>query len=271
LVEVDVPAGFVVDADRIRMAQVFSNIISNAAKYSEPGGQIALRARRDGREVVLECRDNGIGMPPELVPRVFDLFVQGERGLDRREGGLGLGLAVARTLVELHGGRIEAASDGPQHGSTFTVRLPLVAQPSAATASAPSTRRDTVAGDPRIGRVLVVDDNADALDMLVSALRTAGVDAFGASTPSEALARAAASRPDAAVLDLGLPEMNGFDLARALRAQTGGAQLRLVALTGYGQAQDMAAARSAGFDAFLVKPVDVQVLLTALAPETVVR
>ncbi len=207
-------------------------------------------------------------MGPELVPRVFDLFVQGERGLDRREGGLGLGLAVARTLVELHGGCIEAASDGPQRGSTFTVRLPAVAH--AASPSMSVAARDV---DPRcasrIGRVLVVDDNADALEMLLTALRESRIEAIGASRPSDALALAARMMPQAAILDIGLPEMNGFDLARALRQQSNGAPMRLIALTGYGQEQDMAAARDAGFDAFLVKPVDVQVLLAAVAPQVV--
>ena len=201
------------------------------------------------------------------LTRVFDLFVQGERGLDRREGGLGLGLAVARTLVELHGGRIEAASDGPQRGSTFTVRLPAVPAASGVTPASGSARRDGAAREPRVGRVLVVDDNADGLEMLVAALRHAGVDAVGASLPVEALAIAARERPQAAILDVGLPQMNGFELARVLRERTDGAPLRLVALTGYGQPHDLAAARAAGFDAFFVKPVDVTVLIAALTPE----
>src|SRR5262249_24250935 len=196
-----------VHADHVRLAQVVSNILANAAKYSEPGSRVTLRAFVDGGEVVIECHDSGIGMPPDLVPRVFDLFVQGERGLDRREGGLGLGLAVARTLVELHGGRILAASDGPHRGSTFTVRLPASAPGAARAASAPKPS-DAVSGG-RVGRVLVVDDNADAMEMLVAALRHAGVDAFGAATPSEALDLAVRLSPQAAILDIGLPEMDG--------------------------------------------------------------
>jgi len=265
--EVAVEPGLMVDGDRVRLAQVVSNLLANAAKYTEPGGHVTLRAYGSVGDVTIECHDSGIGLSPEFVPRVFDLFVQGERGLDRREGGLGLGLAVARALVELHGGRIEATSDGPQRGSTFTVWLPAVPPaPGGATVSG-SVRPEGVAGEPRAGRVLVVDDNADGLEMLVAALRHAGVDAAGASSPSEALATAARERPQAAILDIGLPEMNGFELARALRAQAGETPLRLVALTGYGQPHDMAAARAAGFDAFFVKPVDVTVLIAALTPE----
>ncbi len=262
--EVDVPAGLVVDGDRVRLAQVVSNLLANAAKYTEPGGRVTLRACAVDGTVVIECRDSGIGIAPELVPRIFDLFVQGERGLDRREGGLGLGLAVARTLVELHGGRIEASSEGPERGSTFTVRLPAVPAPPPPAAA---TERQDARRDSRVGRVLVVDDNTDALDMLVAMLRESGVEAFGAATPREAVRIATRVRPQAAVLDIGLPDMNGFDLGRALRAQMAGAPLRLVALTGYGQPQDEAAARAAGFDAFFVKPVDVEVLLAALAPQ----
>jgi signal transduction histidine kinase len=264
MIHVDVEPHLVVDADRVRLAQVVSNLLANAAKYTEPGGDIAFRAFADGDRVVLECCDSGIGIAPELVPRVFDLFVQGERGIDRREGGLGLGLAVARTLVELHGGTIHAASDGPHRGSTFTVCLPAASGagvPRAAVAPAP---HDV---PPPVGRVLVVDDNADALAMMVAALRDGGMDVVGASLPSEALAIAARTPPQAAVLDIGLPEMTGFELALALRRQACGAPIRLIAVTGYGQAQDMAAARAAGFNAFFVKPVEVRTLMEALARE----
>jgi signal transduction histidine kinase len=261
---VDVATGLVIDADRIRIAQVLSNLLSNAAKYTPPGGRIELRASAADGFAVIECRDNGSGMPPDLVPHVFDLFVQGERGLDRRDGGLGLGLAVARTLVELHGGAIEAHSDGPHQGSRFVVRLPLA--PAAADSTRGSSRPARVPPASReIGRILVVDDNRDALDTLLSALADSGLDAIGASSAAEALEVAARARPRIALLDVGLPDMNGFDLARALRAKTYGARIRLIALTGYGREQDMAAARAAGFDAFFVKPVDIPMLLDALS------
>ena len=260
--DVEVPSRLEIDADRVRIAQVLSNLLSNAAKYSEPGAHILLRVREQNDQVVIECRDTGIGMPADLVPRVFDLFVQGQRGLDRRQGGLGLGLAVARTLVELHGGTIEATSDGTGKGSTFTVRLPLTAVPPVAR---PIVEESSLSARSAIlGPVLVVDDNRDALDMLLDALRAAGIEAFGASTPHEALDLAAELAPQVAVLDIGLPQMDGFELARALRSRGGGAPLRLVALTGYGREQDMAAARAAGFDAFFAKPVEIDVLIAAL-------
>jgi CheY-like chemotaxis protein len=193
---------------------------------------------------------------------VFDLFVQGERGLDRRQGGLGLGLAVARMLVERHGGAIDVSSGGSKQGSTFVVRLP------AATSSALRTSTDVpsaAVSGARAGRVLVVDDNHDALEMLLDALKQADIEAVGAGTAKQAIDLAMAVQPSVAVLDIGLPDINGFDLARALRALPGGAWIRLIALTGYGREQDKAAARAAGFDAFFAKPVDVPTLLEAMA------
>jgi signal transduction histidine kinase/ActR/RegA family two-component response regulator len=261
--DVDVAAGLVIEGDRIRIAQVLSNLLSNAARYTGLRGHVVLRGRKDHGLAVLECLDNGIGMPPELLPRVFDLFVQGQRTTDRPEGGLGLGLAVARTLVELHGGTIEAQSAGPNQGSTFTVRLPL---------ADPSTASTTIAQDvaapakpaERFVQVLIVDDNRDALDLLVLALTEAGYVAVGASTSCEALEVAARVHPDVAVLDIGLPDVDGLALARALRSGARRAPMRLIALTGYGRDQDRAAARAAGFDAFFVKPVEIPALLEAL-------
>jgi signal transduction histidine kinase/ActR/RegA family two-component response regulator len=258
---VEVPQGLIVDGDRIRIAQVISNLLSNAAKYTEPHGRIVVDARQEYGEVVLECRDNGSGITPELMPRVFDLFVQGERGLDRRQGGLGLGLAVARMLVERHGGTIEVASAGPKQGSTFVVRLP------AAPSSAMRPGVDlpvSVASPARAGRVLVVDDNHDALVMLLDAFKDADIEAVGAETAKQAMDLATAIRPDVAVLDIGLPDINGLELARSLRALPGGAWMRLIAVTGYGREQDKAAARAAGFDAFFAKPVDIPTLLHAM-------
>jgi signal transduction histidine kinase/CheY-like chemotaxis protein len=261
--DLDVPARLELYADRVRIAQVLSNLLSNAAKYSEPGAHILLRVREEDDQVVIECRDTGIGMAAELVPRVFELFVQGQRGLDRRQGGLGLGLAVARTLVELHGGTIEATSAGTGQGSTFVVRLPLAATPPV-TGTIEDDSTSAAKPPVHIGRVMVVDDNHDALDMLLAALKASGIDAFGASTPQEALDLASELDPQVAVLDIGLPHMDGFELARALRSRAGGEALRLIALTGYGREQDMAAARAAGFDAFFAKPVEVEVLIGAL-------
>jgi signal transduction histidine kinase/CheY-like chemotaxis protein len=260
--EVDVPAGLQIDADRIRIAQVLSNLLSNAAKYSESGAHILLRVREGDGHVIIECRDTGIGMPADLVPRVFDLFVQGQRGLDRRQGGLGLGLTVARTLVELHGGTIEARSGGTGQGSTFVVRLPAAPM----VAASPVQERSPAPQKPlaHIGRVLVVDDNRDGLDMLLDALTAAGLDVIGASTAREALDLAERVRPAVAVLDIGLPDMDGYELARALRSLDHGRPLHLIALTGYGREQDIAAARAAGFDAFFAKPVEIEALLESL-------
>jgi signal transduction histidine kinase/ActR/RegA family two-component response regulator len=259
--DVEVKAGLVVDADRTRLAQVFSNLLSNAAKYTETGGMVSVLARVERDEIVIDCRDTGIGVAAGLLPHVFDLFVQGERGLDRREGGLGLGLAVARLIVEQHGGRISVASDGPGRGATFTVRLPAAATIAAVpsvTSSAPHI------ASARAARVLVVDDNQDAVDMLVTVLKRAGLDAVGACSADEAIESAMRRLPHVAILDIGLPGTNGFELAWRLRSMLGHAPPRLIALTGYGQKQDAAAARAAGFDAFFVKPVDADVLLAAL-------
>jgi signal transduction histidine kinase/ActR/RegA family two-component response regulator len=258
---IDVPQGLIVDGDRIRIAQVISNLLSNAAKYTEPHGRVLLAARQEYGDIVVECRDNGSGIPAELLPRVFDLFVQGERGLDRRQGGLGLGLAVARMLVDRHGGTIEVSSAGPKQGSTFLVRLP--AAPSSAIRSSVDMPR-RAASSARAGRVLVVDDNHDALVMLLDAFKQADIEAVGAGTATEAMDLAMATQLDVAVLDLGLPDINGLDLARALRALPGGAWIRLIAVTGYGREQDKAAARAAGFDAFFAKPVDMSTLLGAM-------
>ena len=258
---VDVPQGLIVDGDRIRIAQVISNLLSNAAKYTEPHGRVVVAARQQYGDIVLECRDNGSGIPSELLPRVFDVFVQGERGLDRRQGGLGLGLAVARMLVDRHGGSIEVSSGGPKQGSMFVVRLPAAS--SSAMRPGPEMPASAVSR-VRAGRVLVVDDNHDALVMLLDALKQADIEAVGAGTAKEAMDLANVVRPDVAVLDIGLPDVNGFDLARALRALPGGSWIRLIAVTGYGREQDKAAARAAGFDAFFAKPVDMPTLLDAM-------
>jgi signal transduction histidine kinase/CheY-like chemotaxis protein len=256
---IDVPPDLRVDGDLQRLAQVFTNIIGNAAKYTEPGGHITVSARRDQGWIVIECRDNGIGIRTDLLSRVFDLFVQGDRALDRRQGGLGLGLGVARTLVERHGGTIEARSDGPGRGSTFVVRLPAPADDEEPFVSAHET---PWAGIPTSTRVLVVEDNRDALEMLVRSLRSVGLFVEGAADALAALEQTAAIVPQVAVLDIGLPRIDGYQLARQLRNAV--PSIRLIALTGYGRDADEAAAKDAGFDIFLVKPVSVDVLLECI-------
>ena len=240
---------------------MFANLLTNAAKYTEPGGHVVVSGRLEGETVVIECQDDGIGMSPELLPNVFDLFVQGERGLDRRQGGLGLGLALSRALVERHGGTIDAKSDGQGRGSTFIVRLPIAPLDTEEPVPVEAPRGSDTAVRP--ARLLVVDDNRDAVEMLVAAFRDGGFHAVGATDGIEALAVAARLEPHVALLDIGLPSLDGFQLARMLRAATPSG-LRLVALTGYGQDQDMAAAREAGFEKFFVKPASVETLIQAI-------
>jgi len=257
----DVPAaGLVVNGDLDRLAQVFANLLSNAAKYTPQGGHIDVRARRDGDDVVLEVADDGQGLPRELVPHIFDLFVQGPRTSDRREGGLGLGLTVVRSLVALHHGRVQAASDGPGRGSTFTVRLPAAiaaGEPVAPTAAPP-----LAAVKPR--RLLVVDDNADAAETLAAMLRERQHTVRIAHDGPTALAAVDEFTPDVAVLDIGLPVMDGHEVAARLSEKMGAAVPAFIALTGYGQAHDRARSRAAGFRDHFVKPVDIDALLRAI-------
>lgn len=266
--EVDVPRrGLAIEGDPDRLAQVVANLLTNAAKYTEPGGVVSLRVAREGTEVVVRVRDSGMGIQPELLPHVFDLFVQGHRALDRSQGGLGLGLAIVRSMVEMHGGRVSASSAGAGKGSEFVVRLP--AGRVATLTPVPAARASAALVGPARGRrVLVVDDNQDAADALVEALSAHGHVATAAYDGPSGLEAAARERPEVAFLDIGLPVMDGYELARRLREEHGTA-VKLVALTGYGQDRDRALSRSAGFDEHLVKPVEldqIMALVRALAP-----
>lgn len=247
-----------VRGDKARLIQCISNIVGNAAKYTDPGGQIRISIRSDGDQAVIEIADNGAGIAPELLPRVFDLFVQGSRSLDRAEGGLGIGLSMVKRIVELHGGEVCARSEGPRLGSTFELRLPLAQR------SAPEGAEPIAVEAPR-RRVLVVDDNADAANSLGMLLTLRGHETQVVHSAREALATVQAFRPEAVLLDVGLPEMDGYELARRLRAMTELRGVRLIALTGYGQAGDFQSARAAGFDDHLVKPADLTALERALA------
>jgi PAS domain S-box-containing protein len=253
-VHIEIPPELAVAGDPMRLAQVVSNLLSNAAKYTEPGGRIEISGSRDGGDVVLRVVDSGVGLHPDLLPRVFDLFVQGGQSIDRAQGGLGLGLTIVRSVVELHGGRVSAHSDGPGSGSEFRVMLPA---PEAGTvAAAPEqavVRLPVTAGV----KVLIVDDNEDALALLGEALALSGYETHTATDAATAIARARDLLPHIALLDIGLPVMDGYDLARSLRQTSGLEKLRLVAITGYGQAADRERARSAGFDEHLVKPISV--------------
>ena len=248
-------AGLTIDADLDRIVQVLSNLLTNAARYTPPGGRVTLTASRAGDQVVIACEDDGPGVPAELVPRLFDPFAQGPRALDRREGGLGLGLSLARTFTEMHGGTIRFERRGDKSGSRFVITLPLA---SAAIPQAPASPVDSrrPAGTQR---VLAVDDNADALEMLRSALSQAGHEVAIAESGADAIAVAAEFHPEIGILDIGLPGMDGYELARHLR--NAHPHMRLIALTGYGQAGDVEAASAAGFDSHCVKPVSSSALL----------
>jgi signal transduction histidine kinase/CheY-like chemotaxis protein len=249
-----------VAGDRTRLVQVVSNILNNAAKYTPPAGRIALRVIEEGDEAVISVRDSGQGIDPNMLPYIFDLFTQAERTPDRSQGGLGIGLALVKSLVALHGGRVAAFSEGPNKGSEFAIRLPVLH-----TASVRETQQRHE--EPATGpvRVLVVDDNADAAQMLATLLEAHGHAVSVEYDGTGGLARALRERPEVMLLDIGLPDMDGHELARRLRASPDTAGAILVALTGYGQSEDRERARAAGFDRHLVKPADLPELLRILA------
>ncbi len=254
--------------DHKRVVQVLTNLLNNAAKYTPEGGHIRLAMTVDAGELTLSVSDDGIGIAPELLPRVFDLFTQGERSADRAQGGLGVGLAVVRSLVELHGGRVTAASAGAGQGSTFTLVLPLLETAGAAYAAAPHAQPRK---PERALRVLLVDDNPDAALMLSMLLEVAGYEVATENSSEGGLARAAASLPDVCLLDIGLPGMDGYQLARKVRALPGMEQATLSAVTGYGQQEDRRKTREAGFGHHLVKPVDTAELMGLLLAEAEAR
>jgi PAS domain S-box-containing protein len=251
-----------VEADPARLAQALANLLQNAAKYSERAGRIWLEAEREGGEAVLRVRDAGIGIRPDLLPHVFDLFVQGDSSLERARGGLGIGLTVVRKLVEMHGGSVSAHSEGPGRGSEFVVRLPaleVAPRPPEQREGAPSPRAAAAR------RVLVVDDNVDAADSVAMLLRFWGHDVRLAYNGPQALEVAGRFQPELVVLDIGLPGMNGYEVARRLRQQPRFRKTVLAALTGYGQEEDRRRSADAGFDRHMTKPVDPEELRQLVA------
>ena len=254
------PQGLRCVGDPVRLAQVVSNLLTNAARYTPPGGDVQLAAQRDGDEIVIRVKDNGNGIPPEMLPRLFDLFFQGHRNTEQVSGGLGLGLALVKNLVEQHGGSVSVHSDGPQRGSEFVVRLPVVDVP-AADARPPRAPPPRPARETEPLRVLVVDDNVDAAEMLAHLLDADGHEVRVAHDPAGALAMIERFTPQLALLDIGLPAMDGYELGMKLRERISGAGCRLIALTGYGLASDRSRSAQAGFEAHLVKPIDPQRLL----------
>jgi PAS domain S-box-containing protein len=245
-----------VEGDHARLVQCVSNLLTNAVKYTDAGGDIDIVLEADGAEVLLRVTDTGIGIPATLLPQLFDLFVQGERALDRSQGGLGIGLSVVRRLIDMHHGEVSACSEGRGRGSTFQIRLPRIAAPL-------SSVGEQAGNVTHSRRILVVDDNADAADLLVSLLSLDGHHAEAVYEPSGALARMKIMRPDVVLLDIGLPGMDGYELAARLRRQY--PAVRLIALTGYGQNGDVERARQAGFDEHVIKPVDFARLNQLLA------
>ncbi len=262
--EVVVPSKPVqVEGDLIRLSQVLLNLLNNAAKYTAEGGAIWLSVTEEGREVLIRVRDSGIGIPSDLLSKVFDLFAQGDRNLDRSEGGLGIGLTLVQHIVRMHGGTVMAYSDGPGRGSEFVIRLPLL-EPRLSDTSLRGTNNDT-ATQANARRVLVVDDNFDSAQSMVLLLQLWGDEVHRAHDGPTALKNATECRPHVVLLDLGLPGLNGYEVAQRLRANPDMADVRLVAVTGYGRDEDRQRTRAAGFDDHLVKPVNPTTLKAVFA------
>jgi PAS domain S-box-containing protein len=268
------PGNIKLDADPLRVSQIIGNLLTNAAKYTDPEGNISLIARVEHGELVMAIKDDGIGLAPEVIPGLFTMFSQVNSAIDRAEGGLGIGLALVKGLAALHGGRVEARSEGLGRGSEFIVVLPpRVLAPAEPVQPAPDATAAANESAVRRARVLVVDDNRDAAESLGLVLGFSGLEVFTAFGGAEALEVAARERPQAVILDIGMPGMSGHEVARRMRLEAWGRHAALIALTGWGQDQDKQAARAAGFDAHLTKPVDpvtvervVSELLAAGAP-----
>jgi len=257
------PEPVYLDADPTRLAQVFLNLLNNSAKYTPQGGHIWLTVERAKGEAVIRVRDTGVGIAAEMLPRIFELFTQVEGSLERSHGGLGIGLSLVRRLVEMHGGTVEARSEGLGRGSEFLVRLPILAQPTPEQPLA-SGNNETVAAAPK-RRILVVDDNRDSAISLGMMLSLMGNEIRTAHDGSEGLEAAAAFRPDVMLLDIGLPKLNGYDVCRRIREQPWGKGMVIVALTGWGQEENKRRSTEAGFNHHMVKPVDPAALEKLLA------
>jgi CheY-like chemotaxis protein/two-component sensor histidine kinase len=253
-----------VSGDEKRLVQVLANLLNNAARYTPEGGLIELTLENQGHFIDIRITDNGIGMEPELVASAFDLFVQGKRTADRAQGGLGLGLALVKSLVELHEGSVQVFSSGPGQGSSFTVRLQRLANshPDANPSGQPLTPETDAL------HLLVIDDNKDAAEMLVMFLQLMGHQVSNCNTPAAGLEALAQQGFNAVLLDIGLPDMDGYQLAREIRRRMGPATPLLIAISGYGQDKDREAAELAGIDHYLVKPVDTEQLLELLRRQT---
>jgi CheY-like chemotaxis protein len=260
------PEPLEISGDAVRLSQVLSNLLNNASKFSGPGATIHVHASIEGGEVKVAVRDEGVGIAPEFLPHMFDLFAQGDQSLDRSQGGLGIGLTLVKHLVELHGGRVAAHSEGPGKGTEVAVWLPARRFEPAAPAIAPIVARPPPAPKDRTAsRILVVDDLAASAETLMTLLELEGFEVKTAHEGMSALKIAEDFRPDVVLLDIGLPGMNGFEVANRLRSQPHSRDALLIALTGYGEAESRSRSEQAGFDFHMVKPADVNLLLSMLA------
>ena len=253
-----------VDADATRLGQIFSNLLNNAAKYSEREGRIELKAEVRGREVEVRIADAGVGIPQEMLPKIFEMFSQVDRSLEKSQGGLGIGLTLVKRLTEMHGGSVEASSSGPGMGSEFVVRLPVdlsepQGQPIESNGPSPPCARR---------RILIADDNLDAAESLMELLQILGNDVCMANDGLEAVHAAGELKPDVILLDIGMPKLNGYEACRRIREQSWSGKTVLIALTGWGQDEDRRRSSEAGFDHHLVKPVDLTALQKLLATAT---
>jgi signal transduction histidine kinase len=254
-----------VNGDLTRLTQVLGNLLNNAAKYTDAGGHILLKVARTGAELELRVRDSGIGIPTELLPRLFNLFTQVDANKHRAQGGLGIGLALVRQLVHMHGGTVVAHSDGPTTGSEFVVRLPLCSDSAVESACATAMPGAACRPNGRGRRILLADDNQDALESLATLLRCEGHVVFTASDGVEALQLAAQCQPEVMLLDIGMPKLDGYEVAKQVRTQPWGSATVLIALTGWGQDDDRRRSREVGFNSHLVKPLDFDSLTVILA------
>ena len=260
-VSAELEAGWV-DGDVTRLEQIFSNLLDNALKYTPPGGTIDIVLEVDGDDAVLTIHDTGVGISAELLPHVFDVFVQGTSTLDRAQGGLGIGLALVRRLAELHGGSVDAESAGPDQGSVFSIRLPRIER---IIEKEPETMDTNEQAKPNI---LLIEDNDDGREMMAMMLSCYGYDVQSAADGLQGIETALSYRPDVALVDIGLPGIDGYEVARRLRANSDTSAIRLIALTGYGLAEDQRRVLEAGFNMHLVKPVDIESLMKAIGSLT---
>jgi CheY-like chemotaxis protein len=247
----------------MRMSQVFANLLNNAAKYTEPGGRIELCEKREGANVAVSIKDNGIGIPPAKLAEIFDMFAQVDRSLERAHGGLGIGLTIVKCLVEMHGGTVEARSAGHGQGSEFIVRQPIACE--APQEKEPANREEEPFPTLARRRILVADDNKDAASSLAMLLKILGHETEVAHDGQEALEKAASYRPEIVLLDIGMPKLSGYDVCRRLREQPAGNDMIIVAVTGWGQEEDRQKSAEAHFDGHLVKPVEPRALMNLLA------